>query len=554
MYRVEKVEGRQFCCDGPKHSCTSNKMPRRAACTAAAAANDTVPWTTHLPSDMPCTATGWYDTATPSQRLEALQLGAHVFQVLQGMKASEEVQAAQAAAAAETARIREAHAAAITALQDELAAASAAHTAAMGRAAAAAAADRETTQAASAAQLATVHGELRKLQERCEALVERKRALEEGRDADIRVAEERTRVLLQTTLDEKERAIQRAERTLQTLQSAYEKQSDELRSLADLLRKKPAAGSKAKGDEYESAFRTRLVAAFGIGPRFKLVDTAASSIGHAGDYLMHWDDHVILWEVKNYDRTVPSAEVEKFRRDMKENAQVRVGVMISRLTPITGKTSGGDFEIEIYEGKLLLYISSFEAMPDDTLPGLMLYFKLWWSLDKGRDGGDDEEAERLATAIRQIEKLAAEASKARVEWRLHKSRLDETIRWIAERVEDTENRLKAALSVLQKSCGVGVAVDVPAGLFRDVSGDVKAAADVAAVLRYARAEVDGVCLLNDLADAVSKEKGISRDTARAHIRAVLLDEVLETPKGKPAKVKGLVLLESGSGTGTLEHV
>ena len=523
-------------------------MPRRAAATAVQ------PWTIGLPADAEADATAWYTTATPEERVEALRLGAHVYTTLQTMKVSSEVTAAEDRHASDVTRIRETHAAALAGLQAELDAAAAAHAAAAARAAMAAAADREAVSASSAARLLGVQGEVRTLQERCEALAERRRMLEEGRDADIRVAEERTRFLLQSTLDEKERSIQRAERTLQALQSAYEKQAEELHALADLLRRKPGS-SKAKGEEYELAFRSRLLAAFGVGPRFKLVDTAASSIGHAGDYLLHWDDHVILWEVKNYDRTVPTSEVDKFRRDMKENAQVRVGVMVSRLTPITGKTASGDREIEIYEGKLLIYLSSFEAMPEETLPNLMLFFKLWWSLDRAVEDVDPEEDERLATAIRQVEKLATDASKARVEWRLHKSRLDETIRWIAERVEETESRLKAALSVLQSSCGAASSAEIPPGLFRDVSADGRAAADVAAVLRYARADAGGSCMLNDLADAVSKEKGVSRDTARAHIRAVLLDSVLETPKGKPARVVGLSLLSTavaaGAGAGAV---
>ena len=52
-----------------------------------------------------------------------------------------------------------------------------------------------------------------------------------------------------------------------------------------------------------------------------------------------------------------------------------------------------------------------------------------------------------------------------------------------------------------------------------------------------------VCVLNDLAELFGKRKGISRDTARSHIRGVLLDTAYDQPKGKSGRVLGLVLKE-----------
>lgn len=521
------------------------KTAQTIAAQALAAAEDATGlsvWSTVLPTPSLVAATAWYTSADPADRAEALRLGAQIFTTLQSMKSGEEVAAAEARAAAEIARIRETAATGLAALQAEMDAAAAAAATATTRAAAAATAAQERTTAAAQERVLEAQAELRTLKERYDTLQERRRALEEGRDADIRVAEERTRALLQHTLDEKERAIQRAERTLTGLQTAYEKQAEELRALAELVRKKPAAGSKVKGSEYEAEFRERLIAAFGTGDRFRLHDSAASGIGHAGDYLMNWGDHTILWEVKNYDRQVPSAEVEKFRRDMKENAQVRLGVMISRFTPITGRTTTGDREIEMYEGKLLLYLSNFEAMAEDTLPGLMLLFKTWWSLDRGAtvDTGS-EEAERCITAVRQIERLHADSVKARTDWRLHKSRMEEAIRWMAERVDETEGRLKAALHVLQGGGTVGGGGAIPEGFFRDVSGDERALTDVYAILRHAQPQTGSTIELNALAEAVAKDRGYAKETAKAHIRAVLLDTVIDAQKGKAIRVLGLAL-------------
>jgi hypothetical protein len=386
---------------------------------------------------------------------------------------------------------------------------------------------QEAAQRQAQTRIHAIETELELLREKNHALHERKAILEAGRDQDIRVAEERTRILLQHTLDEKERAIVRSEKTLAQLQESYGKQADELRALADLIRKKPNV--KNKGSEYEAIFREKLIAAYGLGEGFRLIDSAHNGVGHAGDYLMEWGGHTVLWEVKNYDRPVPSAEVEKFKRDMKENQHVRIGVMVSRYTPITGKNAKGDRDIEFIEGKMLVYLSNFEAMED--LPSLMLLFRLWWESDK-----HTEEEETKEATIRSIERLHAAALKSKVEWRLHKSRMEEALRWMAEVVEEHEQKLHHALNILHGSSLVAI----PEGIFRNCDGDEKAIQLIQLILEHTRAE-HGSVVLNELADCVGKAKGLSRDTAKAHIRSVLLDSAMEPPKGKhPARVLGLV--------------
>lgn len=493
----------------------------------------------------PKTDTTWYDAASPEEAAEAMKLGVTIYTTMKAMKAGDAVAALEAKQAAELVAVRAAADERIATIQKELETAGAERIAAQQRAqalyetqrgelTAASAAEKERLVAAHAVQLQSVQANARVQTERYAALEARAEILRAGRDEDIRAAEERTKILLQHALDEKERSIARAETTLATLKDAYERQTEELRMLADLIRKKPSSNSRVKGTDYETEFRNKLITVFGIGERFALVDSARSGIGHAGDYLMNWNDHTILWEVKNYDRAVPTAEVEKFRRDMKENPHVRIGVMISRTTAITGQTASGDRAIEFIEGKMLIYLSNFETMSEDTLLNLLLLFRIWWEQDHE---ADDEDTEKIA-AIRQIEKLYEEAAKAKTEWRLHRSHMETAMRWVAERVEETESRLRAALNVLQ---GSAKPLDVPTGIFREIVGDVKSTVDVQTLLRIVNVNPSSSCTLNDLADAFAKERKISRDTAKTHIRAVLLDSAIDAPKGKPLRVLGLSL-------------
>ena len=186
---------------------------------------------------------------------------------------------------------------------------------------------------------------------------------------------------------------------------------------------------------------------------------------------------------------------------------------------------------------MLIYLSNFDAMSDDTLPSLMLLFRLWWESEK-----NIEESESKEATIRAIERLHAAALKAKTEWRLHKSRAEEMLRWMAETVEETEERLGNAMKALQGTATASIVV--PEHIFRDSIGDEKGQVMIQLVLEFTEPAEGESCVLNDLADAVAKRKALSRDTAKSHIRAVLLDGVIEPPKGKyPARVKGLIMKE-----------
>ena len=109
---------------------------------------------------------------------------------------------------------------------------------------------------------------------------------------------------------------------------------------------------------------------------------------------------------------------------------------------------------------------------------------------------------------------------------------------MAERVEKTEERLKATLNVL---LGAATTVEVPPGIFRDVAGDARATADVQAILRHSAAAPGASCLLNELAAAIAPEKRVSVDTAKQHIQAVLCDAAIEKAPGRKTRILGLTL-------------
>ncbi len=487
--------------------------------------------------------TDWYTTVAPEEAGEALTLGATLHTTVKNIKAGEAVAELEARQATELATLKATKEEQLATLQTELDATIAERTAATARAqtlletqraeaTATATADKERLKSAHATQMAEAQSELTALKERCAALEARRKTVEEGREADIRVAEERTRVLLQQALDEKEKAKCAAESLLASLQTSYSALTIQVSALNDLIRCKQQ-NVRAKGTAYENEFRAKLTVAFGLVHGFKIIDSARSSAGHAADYITHLEDHKVMWETKDYDKPVPTAEVDKFRRDMKENHDVRIGVMISRATPITGMCDTGDRTVEFRDGKLLIYLSNFEAMSDDMLPSLLLLFRLYWANDKGEE---EEVEEATQVAIRQVERDLADAQKARGEWKRYKTQMTDVLRWMEEQVEARESRLRATLNVLQGSVE---SVTVPPGLFSDPAGDKVMVEDIQTILRHATPDPTSTIPLNDLAKAFAEERKISADAAKTHLRAVLLNSVMEVRAGKATLVRGL---------------
>lgn len=486
-------------------------MPRRGTVTLTV----TVPSGYTLPE--------FYDTSTPEAVGEALHLGATLHTILKGMKAEETntiLAELETKKQTELARIREQSAAHLKELQAQLAAAHVAHESLKDQMNVAVSHERSTQVQRHADTIAS-------LQTRAQLIINE-------RDADIHKAEERIRAALALALDEKQRTIERQQRENDKLAALLEKNSEKLDSLSQTLLAKRLQNTKAKGEEFESIFREKLIQAYGTGPNFSIEDTSKNGIGHAGDHIMNWDGKKILWEVKNYDRPVPSTEVDKFYRDMTENPTITIGVMVSRYTPITGKNHSGNKHIEFVSDKMLLYLNHFDSMGEDTLAGLMLLFKMYWHASRNFESREETE-----NAVRTIEKLHTESVKAKTEWKLHKAHNDAMARWAADLVEKNEECLHSALKTLQGSVRADTLV-IPKNIFRDVSGEEKAMDCMRHLLDITTVEEGASCELRELAEAVAKRMNLSNDTVKDKIKGLLLDAAFVPNKGKSAaRILGL---------------
>jgi hypothetical protein len=178
-------------------------------------------------------------------------------------------------------------------------------------------------------------------------------------------------------------------------------------------------------------------------------------------------------------------------------------------------------------------------MSEEILPLLLMFCKIYWKY-----GQTLEEDEGKINAIREIEKLNKIIEERKKEWRVHKAHQEAATRFTSELVEELEQKVRFLLNDLQ---GIVEKVkDVPKGIFRESLGDEASLQKIQTILACADYTPNGSVELNKLADAYSKAKGsLTRDTAKSHIKSVLLDTSIVPNKGiTPAKVLGLVLLET----------
>jgi hypothetical protein len=214
----------------------------------------------------------------------------------------------------------------------------------------------------------------------------------------IRDEERRNR---EDLLKEKDTRITSLEQQMRmTLSNVEQGMKDSSRSLTEgfhafkehLLKN---TGSQKKGVQGEGVFMNYVQRVFGSGgikEEFTLEDVGKE--GHQGDLRMRWKGHKVLWEVKNYGRNVDQKEVTKFLRDMEENKDISVGIMVSLTSGITGHQKTGNIDLqELPDGRMCIFINYFLKNEDPTclLQSLMPFIETFLNIKKIEDNNQEPE-------------------------------------------------------------------------------------------------------------------------------------------------------------------
>lgn len=369
---------------------------------------------------------------------------------------------------------------------------------------------------------------------RYESLEARKRYLEESRDKDIQDATTRTEELMEKLVVSKEEQLRKMEAAYQRLNETISKQSEEISKLSGNLSKR-AANVKTKGSDYEEEFGEKLRRSYGLCRGFQIKDTRLG-MGHEMDFAMEIEGHVVMWELKNYTAIVPKAEVEKFLRDLKENPQAKIGVMISRSTDIYGKNQSGHLLTEFDNDKMMIYINKFEEFcgEDENRVFQMLtsLFRIWWEYHREENNTFDR-----VEMIRELEKAIEDISKRRTDWRRHKAHLDELSRWTADLLDESEGRLDR---ILKKARNTEEVISdrplvIPEGVFRD-SGEEKETTWIKSVMKVC--EPGGEIEVRELVELLGAHHKLSKDTIRSNVMSIIKDSAV-LKKGVVKYIKGI---------------
>jgi hypothetical protein len=372
------------------------------------------------------------------------------------------------------------------------------------------------------------------LQGRFEALETRRRALEESRAKDIQDATKRTEELMEKLVASKQEQLAKMEAAYQRLNETISKQSEEISKLSGNLSKR-AANVKTKGSDYEEEFGEKLKRNYGLCRGFKIKDTRLG-MGHEMDFSMEIDGQVVMWELKNYTAVVPKAEVEKFLRDLKENAQTKIGVMISRSTDIYGKNGTGHMLTEFDNDKMMIYINRFEEFcgEDENRVFQMLgsLFRIWWEYHREENNTFDR-----TEMIRELEKAIEDISKRRTDWRRHKAHLDELSRWTSDLLDESEGRLDRILKKARNNEEVvnDRPLVIPEGVFRD-SGEEKELTWIKSVMKVC--EPGGEIEVRELVELLGAYHKLSKDTIRSNVMSIIKDSAV-SKKGVVKYIKGI---------------
>lgn len=161
---------------------------------------------------------------------------------------------------------------------------------------------------------------------------------DERRSGEVRRAVEAKESMIAYLKEEKGRA----EGVVRELQEAL------------LTRGKVRASAVLKGKEGEEDFEE---AAAGMG--WGLMRTSKES--HQCDYKGNIRGMNVFFEIKAHDEIVPSKELGKFHRDMKEHPEVGAGVFIALYAPLkaVGGTRAGFWTEWTDDGRLMIFVGEF---------------------------------------------------------------------------------------------------------------------------------------------------------------------------------------------------
>jgi hypothetical protein len=276
----------------------------------------------------------------------------------------------------------------------------------------------------------------------------------------LRVARQRNEALEVEAAAVRAEAKKEAKEAMSDLLAAKEEQAAHLREELQRQREglatqvaalstsltKTTNNSKKKGDVGEAIMEDLLKKAFDC-----VIEVVARQ-GHEADLMMVRPKGSYLWEVKNYSYPVPKTELTKFYKDLEAKPDLKGGVFVSLMSPITGHARGGDIDLEFLEdGRFVVFLSRFMEREDPVfaLQNLRPLFEVVEARVAAGVSVDAAELEGRAGVVKSI--LETHEESLRIHFNViqtHKRRSDAMFQEFEALVARHDTNTKAALRVL----------------------------------------------------------------------------------------------------------
>lgn len=146
------------------------------------------------------------------------------------------------------------------------------------------------------------------------------------------------------------------------LREKYEKKLEELNKVVQSIHM-VKENSSLKGQIGENKMFTALTIFY---PKCTIEDTHKEP--NRGDFIIETvNDKKILIDNKDYKGNVPKKEIDKFKSDIENNADVHGGALLSNCS---GVAKRDDFEIEIIKGKPVIYLCNTNSNKQKIKSGI----------------------------------------------------------------------------------------------------------------------------------------------------------------------------------------
>jgi hypothetical protein len=221
--------------------------------------------------------------------------------------------------------------------------------------------------------------------------------------------EERVVRLLEREGARRAELVEAKEAVIAVLKEEKKRREEELATAQEALmvRRGAKANSAVKGQLGEEEF-AEMAGAMGWG----LERTAKES--RSCDYRGEVGGMAVFFEVKAHERRVPSADVDKFKRDMNEHPEVGAGVFVALHAPMTRGGSGtgvggAGFWTEFTgDGRLLVFVSELLVAGEETarlhLGAVARLLEVAVRINKARLAGDGDQLAGYKMRVEAAEK------------------------------------------------------------------------------------------------------------------------------------------------------